>query len=257
MAEFSCILVLVFAYYYLNKNIFDEYNVIQYTKVRIDYKKEDRKGVLSKYNAFAKSILVMVIPVFVTFIAFSGFICNKLFTFSVDSATKVATILSFVILLTILDGVFQTGLSAVNLDITTFLGNCIAFVFEVIFVLAISKKGFSITNIVTALLLFYLISTIFHGIFAVKNIGFKYNDLLAKFIKVLIAGLPMLIVDILLSKFFSANIILALVFMALGYLIFAIIFIIIRGMNQKDINNMQGSISYYIYSILGSVFHVR
>lgn len=253
----ACVLILLYTYFYYNLSNFDEYNMYQYSLIRSDYKKEDRKGVLIKYTSYAKSAITILIPTFVTFLTFSGFICNKLFEFSFESATKISILLCFVFLFAIVDRVFTTGLSAVNLDMTVFLGNAVAFVIEIIFVLAVSKSGFSISNIAVSLMLFFLSASVFHGVFAVRSVGFKYNDLVVKAIKVLIAAVPMLIIDFIFNKFLAINYAVGVISMFVGYLIFAIVLVLIRGLNQKEINNMQGTMSYFLYSFLSSLFHIR
>ena len=106
-------------------------------------------------------------------------------------------------------------------------------------------------------MLFFLSASVFHGVFAVRSVGFKYNDLVVKAIKVLIAAVPMLIIDFIFNKFLAINYAVGVISMFVGYLIFAIVLVLIRGLNQKEINNMQGTMSYFLYSFLSSLFHIR
>ena len=67
----------------------------------------------------------------------------------------------------------------------------------------------------------------------------------------------MLLLDFILVKFVKMNVIIALLCAVIGYIVYSIVLFAIRGMNQKDINNLHGTILYYLFSVLGSIFHVR
>jgi len=253
----SVVLTLIILIVAIPIMIIRNYTEVQYIKLRIDFKKEDRKTLLIQFMNFMKSVFTIAVPLFVSFAAFSGVITSKLLLCDNGSATAVAIICAFAFLLAALDLVFCESLSAVNLEMAVFIGNIAAFAVSLIFGIACSKSGMKMTAAAMAILLFYLIAIIIHAVFAVQNIGFRINDFLSKLIKIAIAMLPMLVLDIILAKFVSMNIVTGLICGLIGYIVYMVVFVLLQGVNQKDINNLQGSVIYYAFSLLGNVFHVR
>lgn len=237
--------------------IFKEFCNVHYLKLRVEYKKEDKKALSLEFNSFVKTAITNIVPIVISLVTFSGVISRKVLLCNSDSATKIAIICSFALLFSLIDIVLSTYLQAVSLELNVFVGNIIAFVIQMIFVVAMSKTSMKITSAAVSLLLFYLITTTIHLVFTIGSIDIKINDLIAKLIKVGIAAVPMIIIDFILAKFVSMNLVIAVICCVIGFLVFSIVLIVIKGINQKDINNMQGSAFYTLYYLLGSIFHVR
>lgn len=237
--------------------IFEETAYCHYAPIKSDFRKEDRKSVLARFTTFTKAASVSVLPVFITLVAFNKPVCKLVFNNNFDDITALFIVSAFVFLVAAADKVLSIGLEAVNMSLSIFLGNVVGFIVQMVFVLAVSKTGLTITSAACGVLFYYIVCFVVHLVFALRDINLKLNDLLAKLIKVSIAALPMLVIDLILAKFVTMNYIIIVISVVVSYLIYSVILTAIRGMNQKDINSMQGSMLYGLFSILASVFHIR
>lgn len=256
-SDFSKLLFAGFLFVIVALLIFEETAYNYYKPIRMDFKKEDRKSVMNRFTAFAKSGATIIVPGFITLLAFNKPLNKIIFDNNFDDISALFIVGAFVFLFASFDRILCVGLEAVNMNLSVFLGNVVGFIVNLIYVLVISKKGLTLTSAVFGILVYYLLCVIIHGVFALNDIKLKLNDFLAKLIKIAIAALPMLIIDLILARFVTMNYIIIIISVVVSYLIYAIVLTAIRGMNQKDVNSMQGSILYYLFNILASIFHIR
>ena len=212
---------------------------------------------MNRFTAFAKAGATIIIPGFITLLAFNKPLNKVIFDNNFDDISALFIVGAFVFLFASFDKVLCVGLEAVNMNLSVFLGNVIGFIVNLVYVLVVSKKGLTLTSAIFGILIYYLLCVIIHCVFALNDIKLKLNDFLAKLIKIAIAALPMLIIDLILARFVTMNYIIIIISAVVSYLIYAIVLTAIRGMNQKDVNSMQGSILYYLFNILASIFHIR
>ena len=67
----------------------------------------------------------------------------------------------------------------------------------------------------------------------------------------------MLIIELLLVKLVTMNALIIAITVAVGYLLYFLILVLTRGMNQKELGGLQGAFIYYPISFFMGMFHIR
>ena len=237
--------------------ITDGYISFIYSKLRVSYKKEDRKGLISRYNVFAKNTFLIVFPAFVFLLVFSKAVCTGLFVCTAEEALTLGFIAAFAYLFMALDAFFDVGLRATGYDLVAFFGNIAGFLTALVYILLAGKTGVKPTFFVVALLLNYITAMLIHGFYALSYIGIKYYDFVGKAVKVLIAIGPVFILELILVKVVNMQPVIMIISVLLGYVIYWTIFVLVRGISQKEIGNLQGTFVFYPFRFIAGLFHIR
>ncbi|MCR4749578.1 MAG: hypothetical protein K5877_07320 [Lachnospiraceae bacterium] len=256
-SQIGCILGpgLAFCFFFI-KN-YNSYAAIMQAKLKSGFKKEDRKGVTTRFNSYAKNVVIIVIPLFITMLIMAGAVSGGIFKASSDEITKLGMLASLIFLFSSLDAFFYAGLRATGFDTIGFLGEIAGFVLALVYVLMSSRSGIKMSIFVVSLIIFFAAAMLIHGFFALSNIGLRSYDLGAKTIKVIISALPMLIVELLLVKLVTMNVLIIAITVLVGYLLYFLILVLTRGMNQKELGGLQGAFIYYPINFFMGMFHIR
>ena len=233
------------------------YISLVYGKLRVSYKKEDRKGLISRYNAFAKNTFIVIFPAFVFMLVFSKAVCTGVFACQAEEAFSLGLIAAFCFLFMAFDGFFDAGLRATGYDLVAFFGNIAGFLVALMYILLSGKSGVKPTFFLVALLLGFITAMLIHGFYALSYIGIKYYDFVAKAVKVLIAIAPVFVIELILVKVITMNPLIIVISVLIGYVIYWTVFVLVRGLNQKEIGNLQGTFVFYPFRFIAGLFHVR
>ena len=233
------------------------YSNLLYSKMRGAYKKEDKKTIVYRYTSYAKSTLIIAVPAFITLLVFSRPICEVFFDCHIEDMYRIAIMGSFVFLLLAIDGFFTAGLRASGYDLINLLGNVVGFAVSLIYILISGKSGVSCAGFMWAMLIYALVCMAVHGFYAYSYIGIKSYDLAAKFVRIIIAALAMFLLEFILVKLVAMNIVIILITVAISYLLYWVVFVVARGLNQKELGYMQGTFVFFPLRFLSGVFHIR
>lgn len=236
---------------------FGSYATYIYAKLKASVKKEDKKSLVARYNGYAKNTLIIALPAFVTLLVFSKPICTGIFNCQANEAFSLALVASFTFLFAAVDAFFSSGLRATGYELVDFLGNAVGFVVLLVYILVAGKKGVPVIAYAVALMMYYIVSMIIHGFYAVSYIGLKSYDIASKAIKVIIGVAPMFILDLILVKLVTMNIPIILISVIIGYVIYWTVFILARGLNQKELTALQGTFVYFPLRFIAGLFHIR
>ncbi|MBR3635296.1 MAG: hypothetical protein IKN47_03790 [Lachnospiraceae bacterium] len=236
---------------------FGSYATYIYAKIKASVKKEDKKNMVARYNGYAKNTLIIAIPAFVALLVFSKPICTAVFNCNAEEAFTLALISAFAFLFAAVDAFFSAGLRATGYELVDFLGNAVGFVVLLIYILVAGKKGVPVIAYAVAFLMYYIVSMLIHGFYAISYIGLKSYDIASKAVKILIGVAPMFILDLILVKLVTMNIVIILVSLLIGYVIYWTVFILARGLNQKELTALQGTFVYFPLRFIAGLFHIR
>ena len=125
------------------------------------------------------------------------------------------------------------------------------------YILLSGKSGVKPTSFLVALLLGFITAMLIHGFYALSYIGIKYYDFVAKAVKVLIAIAPVFVIELILVKVINMNPLIIVISVLIGYVIYWTVFVLVRGLNQKEIGNLQGTFVFYPFRFIAGLFHVR
>lgn len=234
-----------------------EFAFLHIFQIRSACKKEDRKGIVLAYTNYTNASLTLVVPAFITLATFMKPINEKLYLLQIDNLLSLCIISSFIFLFAALDVIFTSGLEAVGLENNRLVGNIIALAVQLLFLIISLKNGLTTSKVLISFLLYYIVAMLIHGFFSVSEIGLKYNDCLAKLIKICISMIPMLVINIILASFLGMNNVIIIISILIGYTVFSIVFTVLHGFNGKELKELEGSFLYYYLKVLAGVFHIR
>lgn len=226
-------------------------------KLRSDYRKDEKKAVNSRFNMFLKNGITIIVPVALSVIMYAEGIARFIFGCEFEAIKGIMIWSGIIIFLNGIDLIFSKSLDALGRDSLTFMGRLAGFVCAMIVILSAEKNGAKISYIMIALFIEILIAVIIHGFFALKDVSVRINDIIAKLIKVGISSLIMIVINLILSRFLAKNLILLLVCMLIGYASYLVSFVLIRGINQKEVQGMVGSLTFYPMSLLTNIIDLK
>lgn len=237
--------------------MYREYISMNKKKLRTDYKKDDRKSLVSDFTILLKNAVTIVFPACLSLIIFSGSIPKCIFGCETVEAEKIVLLCGITALFAGLDIAFANALDSIGHESLSLLGRLIGFVSAGILMFAFGKREPQLSSVVIAVMLYYIVCTIVHGTFAIKDIAIRPNDILAKLIKVLIACASLSIVDVVVAKLLHVNLVILIVGIIAGYVAYVVTLVLIKGVSKKDIQGMSGALLYYPLTFAGNIFRVR
>lgn len=245
-------IIIIFLFF---KDYVEEYR----KRIRISFSKEaeNRNAVVSSFNSVLMSGITIIFPASFTVIVFSSKIANLICGCDNDFSKGILIWGGIIILFKGIDIVFAKCLDAVRSDSVVFLGRIVGFICALLLLIVSGKTGSKISMVMTALTVDIIVATIIHGYFAFMRIGIYLNDIIAKLIKVAISVIGMIIVDLLLSKFLAKNFILLLLSIVIGYSVYLLIFVLLRGATQKEVNKLSGTLMYYPLTIFNNMLGAK
>lgn len=245
-------LVSIVFVFLLFKDYVEEYR----KKIRISFSKEaeNRNAVVSSFNSVFMSGMVLIFPAAFTIIVYAGNISQYIMGCDNSFSKGIMIWAGVIVLFKGIDIVFAKCLDAVRSDSVVFLGRIIGFVCALLLLIVASKSGAKISMVMTALTIDIIVASIIHGYFAFMRIGIYINDIIAKLIKVSACIIAMVIIDLILARFFAKNILFLIISIIVGYIVYLVPLVIIRGVTQKDISKLSGTLMFYPLSLLNSFF---
>ena len=106
-------------------------------------------------------------------------------------------------------------------------------------------------------IIYISLSILIHAFFVFRDYSVRFNDILARLVKVLIGSLILWIIDFIVAKFIAVNIVILIIGVLLGYLAYCVALVVLQTFNQKDIQSFKGMIMFYPLGILGSIMRIR
>lgn len=235
--------------------IFEDYIAGFGHRMRIDIKKDDRKAVNATYNVMLKNTITILVPICVSVITFSKHIC--IFLTGSDEAKGFAVLAGFMILLWGFDMFLSNALDAKGHDSVVFIGKLTGFLATLVYSCMSAKNGVQTKEVSIALIIYISLSILIHAFFVFRDYSVRFNDILARLVKVLIGSLILWIIDFIVAKFIAVNIVILIIGVLLGYLAYCVALVVMQTFNQKDIQSFKGMIMFYPLGILGSIMRIR
>lgn len=248
------IITVIFCFIFY-KNFVDDYK----KQIRVSFNKEaeNKNSVSSLFITVLKNGCIMVVPAAITVMFYSKAISSFIYGCENPFAKTIMIWCGVVILFKGIDIGLAKSLEAVKRDNLVFIGRIVGFACALLLCILVGKSGIKPTTIAIALAVDIIIATLIHGYFAITGIRGHYNDVLATLVKVIIACVPMIIVELLTSIFLTKNIILLIISIVISYCLYLVGFMFLRGASQKDIVKMSGSLMFYPLSLLNSVLGIK
>lgn len=210
-----------------------------------DFKKDEQKSLVFRYNTLITNVLVILLPMMITVIIFSNDIVECLYK---DCDIEYSSLLKYAGVLILFIGIdyfFKVMLESMNGSKMVLLGDLSGFAATMFYLIAIGRSELSINKILISLVLNYCITCLIHGFFSMRYIEIRLNDIIAKMIKVSISIIILIVVELIFSKLFSMNILILVLGIFVSYLVYYSSLIALKTYSNKDLVILEGSINYY------------
>lgn len=236
---------------------FKKYAGIYRKKLRVDFKKDDKKSLVSDFNILLKNSLVVAAPIALSVMTLSGKISVAFFGCEGENAGKMLIQVGILLVFACFDYLFAEVLECIGHDLMCFGCRCVGFVLSLIMALSLNSKDFKISFVVTALLIGYGACAVLGGAFVVRFMQVRTNDIIARLVKVVIAATVLAVVDLIFVKLIPANAIVVIFALLVGYILYILVLIALKTFSAKDIEGLKGSLLYYPLTLLGNVLRIR
>ena len=230
--------------------IFIEYVDKEKRRIRYEYNHDEHKNIRLRAGNLLKNTIYIMLP-----LAFYVIILAKpiAYIFFAGKMSIGATLLrkgGIVILFAAVSYTCRALLRAVDLDLYAAISIIAGYVGLFIFMLTSIASGLNINFVVYSLIVFYFLQMLTSAFFVYRMLDVYIVDIGIKALKVIIATFCMIIVLAIVDKFLELNLITLLLLTLVGYVVYYILVGILRGVSDKDLPSLSGTLAYYPTYIL-------
>jgi len=105
-------------------------------------------------------------------------------------------------------------------------------------------------SLIISMYIFCFIFILAHIIVIQNYARMDWMDILSKYIKIIISGIAVIVLELILNHFVQMNLFLFALSLVLGYFIYYIVMIVLRGISKKDAQSIKGTITYIPVSFI-------
>ena len=233
--------------------LFGEYVTKECYRLQFDYRKEESKIVSIRTHYLIKNCFFMLIPptIILTFLADP--IVKILYEGQTTISPKFLQTGGFLLLLAGLAYTLYNILKSIEQEFLILGVQAAGFLIQLIFLLAVLPK--SNGNSMLILYSFYLnfgIQVCAYFVFIMRIIRLDVMDIAVKVGKYAASGIVMMVLFLILDKFILMNAILLVLGMILGYLLYYLTLLALKGITKKDEAALKRTLNYYPVHFLRS-----
>lgn len=230
--------------------IFSEYVTREKYRLHTAYRKEDQKTVLMRAQYMIKNSFFMLLPpaMILTFLADP--LVKVFFTGQYRLSSKIVRAAGILVLLIGVVHVLHSILKVLNREVAVLGIQAVSFVVQTVFLLIFLKEG-SLFVVYS----FYIscgIQLVLDFVYLYRILRFNLMDILIKAGKCAAAAVVMMILFIVLDKFVMMNVLLLLLSMILGYLLYYLTLLTLKGISKRDEMSLKRTLNYYPVAFLRS-----
>lgn len=233
--------------------IFSEYITREKYRLHMDFKKDDYKTATIRSQYMIKNSFFMLLPpaVILTFLA-DPFV-KVFFTGQYTLSAKILQTGGFLVLLAGVVHALNAILKAADMEFAALGIQCVSFLVQILFlILMLSKSSGSSMSILYSFYLFYGFQLVLNFALVYRFIRLDLMDILMKLGKYGASAIVMMVLFIILDKFVLMNVFLILLSMFLGYLLYYLTLLALKGISKKDEMALKRTLNYYPVAFLKS-----
>lgn len=233
--------------------IFSEYTTREKYRLHMDYRKQDVKTALIRSQYMIKNSLFLLLPPALIFTFLADPLVKVFYTGQYIYSAKALHAAGFLILFAGVSLALQGIMKASGWDVLSIATQAAAFLVQMIFmVLLMKKNGADMFSVIYSLYVYFSVLIILDFMLLYRQIRFDLGDLLFKAAKYGMASIVVMILFIVLDKFVMMNVLLIILSMILGYLLYYLTLIALRGISRKDEQSLKRTLNYYPVAFLRS-----
>ncbi len=224
-------------------------------RIHQEFSRDEHKNLRNRCSYLLKNTFFMMIPVAATTIVLAKPIVMIFFGGKMSMGVTLVRSGAVVIAFMALAYSSKAILSAIDFDYYSLIASAVGYIAMIGFLSAAIKGGINISYLVYAYLVYYLIQAGVAAFLVYRLTGLYVIDIGMKAAKVLIASVIMIIVQAVMDKLIVMNVLLLLITLIVSVAIYYLVMGLLRGITNKDINSLKGTLTYYPASIVGGFFN--
>lgn len=223
--------------------IFKEYCISEKFRLHTEYTREEKRIMALRLQYMMKNTGFLLVPIVLILIVLAKPFVTCVFGGDVVITLKVFVFAMPLIFLFGLCMMLQNACIAIEYKKMTSFITCISVVVSAFSAVLLLKNA----NMLSLIINMYIFCVMFiagHMIALLSFIALDWMDILSKYIKIIISGIAIVVLELILNHFVQMNLFLLLLSLVLGYFIYYICMIVLRGISKKDAQSIKGTITY-------------
>lgn len=234
-------------------SIFTEYMTREKYRLHTDVRKEDVKTALVRAQYMIKNSFFMLLPPAVIFTFLADPFVKVFFTGQYTLSAKFLQAGGFLILLAGVVCALHSILKASGMELHAFGIQAVSFIAQIVFLtFMLSGSNGNSMVVLYSFYLYYGIQLVVTFVLIYRFMRFDLMEMLTKLGKYGAAAIVMMILFIILDKFVLMNVFLILLSMFLGYLLYYLTILALKGITKKDEAALKRTLNYYPVAFLKS-----
>jgi len=229
--------------------IFKEYCVSEKFRLHTEHTREEKRIMALRLQYMIKNTGFLLMPIVLILIVLSKPFVTSVFSGDVILTMKVFPFSVPLIFLFGLCLMLQSACIAIEYKK---VNSIITFVSVLVFVITsvLLLKNASMMSLIISMYIFCFIFILAHIIVIQNYARMDWMDILSKYIKIIISGIAVIVLELILNHFVQMNLFLFALSLVLGYFIYYIVMIVLRGISKKDAQSIKGTITYIPVSFI-------
>jgi len=228
---------------------FEEYIAKEKYMLHVDFNREEKRNVVLRSQYMIKNTGFLLLPIVIMLLVVTEPFLRILYsgdaTVAINSFRLCIPLLFLLGLCVVLKGI----LSALGEKKASFIISAAAFLAHIIFALLFHD---SMEKIFYAVYVFSFIHIAGHLVWMQRIIRMDWVDVVVKYLKVMLSCLAVTILEFILNHFVTMNAFLLVLSIVLGYFVFYVVMVLLRGISKKDATSLKGTIAYVPVSFISN-----
>lgn len=233
--------------------VFAEYVSKEKHRLHIDYRKDEFKTMVVRTQYMIKNTFFMLIPPTMILVFLAEPIAKVLFKGQSVLATDYLKTGGALLLMAGLSYALAGAASAFDKEKIVWVIQGISFVSQMIFLLAgFTKNAGDSMQILYSFYLYFGIQICLLFVFVYSTARVDFLDILLKLGKYGVAGIIMMVLFMMLTRFVTMNLLLLFLSVFLGYLLYYLTLLALHGISKRDEAALKRTLNYYPVHFLRS-----
>lgn len=226
--------------------LFSNYFTNEMARIRSARRKSENRTVVIKAQHCIKNSFFMLLPVSVFFTFLADPFVKVFFTANYKVSSDLLQKAGFLILMIGISAVLIHLLKTIEKEQIAIAIQFIAFIVQMIsLILMLNRSQGGVSSIIFSLYLNCILQIILSFPILFKYLRFNLMQLGISILKYFAASIVMIIIYVLLDRFISMNPFLIILAVIIGYLIYLITIIALKGISKNDVQSLKDSIISY------------
>lgn len=224
-------------------------------RIIVEYKRDEHRNLRNRCSFLLKNTAFMMLPLCLSVIVLAKPIVMIFFGGKMSMGVTLVRQGGIVIIFMAIAYSCKAILSAIEYDNYVLISGGVGYLAMIAFLTAALKGGLNISYLVYAYIVFYIVQAGVSLFLVYRLTDLFMIDIGMKVAKVAIGSFVMIIVEAIIDKLLVLNVPLFIFTIIISVITYYIVVGVLRGITNKDIGSLKGSLSYYPAALIGGFFN--